>query len=619
MRSPPLNIFPSGSAMPGNIHILKENVCNQIAAGEVVERPASVVKELIENSLDAAATEIVVTVEKGGKTLIRVDDDGSGMNRDDLFLCLERHATSKIADETDLFRLQTLGFRGEALPSIAAVSRMVLESRPRDSLGGWALHLEGGEIKKSQAAGMPMGTSVEVRNLFFNIPARKKFLKSDRTEFSHIADLLFRVALSFPSVRFVLHHDGHTVLNLTRHSDLSHRVQELMGRVLFADMVFFQRSLEDLDVMGFAGKPELQKATSESIYAFVNRRFVKDRLIQHGVMEGYRNWLPRQRYPVVVLFLTLPSDQVDVNVHPAKREVRFRRQRMVHDFIVEALRGAWRKEPFLTSPRETSCVEGVSFVAPEAKSSFHEAGILQTTTGKISSGGVAFESAGDYLPVSQSFPLSASPSWEASSAESGEQGILGGDYSVIRILGQYHNTYIICQEEDDLVLIDQHAAHERIGFERLRKEFQCKEVEKQELLFPLILEVDFKEAAALEEHLGDLARMGFDVEPYGKRSCAVRGVPALLSPQAAEAAFKDALEELSCMEAGSSITDAMERIFIRMACHGMVRANQALSYQEMKALLLDLNSVDLNSHCPHGRPVVKRFKLREIEWMFQRR
>ncbi|NLC71872.1 MAG: DNA mismatch repair endonuclease MutL [Desulfuromonadaceae bacterium] len=606
--------------MAGAIHILSETLCNQIAAGEVVERPASVVKELVENSLDADAGQVVVTVENGGKSLIRVEDDGIGMGRDDLFLSLERHATSKLADEKDLFRLRTLGFRGEALPSIAAVSRMVLQSRMKDSMAGLALHLEGGEIKKTLAAGIPPGTSVEIRNLFFNIPARKKFLKTDATEFAHIADFLFRIALSFPAVRFLLHHNGRTILNLARQQELSHRVRELLGGEVFGAMTAIRRTVGDLELEGFAGSSDLHRATAAAIYTYVNRRFVRDRLIQHAVMEGYRNLLPRQRYPVAVIFLRLPPDQVDVNVHPAKREVRFRRQREVHDFIAETLTGAGRREPaatWLSGREEGDRQPAATFSTGEVPAEGPCGGPDDRIGEPFST--LAFETPAEYgalAPAAASPPRETSPSLPCGPDR---EAVLQGVFSFMRILGQYRRSYIVCQDGDELVLVDQHAAHERIGFERLKAQFRERGVEKQELLLPLVLDLEFNEATALEEHLEELGRLGFDVESYGNRSCVVRAVPALLDQEKVQTVLRDVLEELADLETGSSLDDALDKVFIRMACHGMVRANQALTVEEMKALLADMDSIDLNSHCPHGRPVMIRFSLGEIEGMFLRR
>ncbi|MBN1142394.1 MAG: DNA mismatch repair endonuclease MutL [Deltaproteobacteria bacterium] len=603
--------------MANPVRILPEQLCNQIAAGEVVERPASVVKELVENSLDAGATEVVVTVERGGSSLIRVEDDGIGMNRDDLFLCLERHATSKIAEADDLFRLNSLGFRGEALPSIGAVSRLVLQSRTRDALEGLSLHVEGGTIKKTLAAGMPPGTSVEVRNLFFNLPARRKFLKTDATEFSHIADVLFRMALSFPGVRFVLRHNGQTVLNLSRCRELSPRVLELLGDHVFAELTPVQHISGELKLEGFIGSPGLHRATSGSLYTFVNRRFVRDRLIQHAVMGAFRHFLPRQRYPIAVIFLDLPSEQVDVNVHPAKREVRFRREREVHDFLSETLTGVLRKNSFSPASQAGTAVEDEGSLppnsAPEWRAEPHrvstapEGANLRTAEAAFSYGAV-FSVGG-----SGEEDCPAPPVGSQCPAVTG-----GGRFSSMRVLGQYHHSYLLCQEGDDLVILDQHAAHERIGYERLRAEFKNQGVEKQDLLFPLVLEVSFSEAAVLEQRLAELAQLGFDVEPYGNRSCALRSFPALLTSQQAESALRDVLEEISVIGAGDSIAEALEKVFIRMACHGMVRANQPLTSLEMKALLTALDHCDFNSHCPHGRPVLRRFALAEIEGMFQR-
>jgi DNA mismatch repair protein MutL len=612
--------------MTGTIRILSETLCNQIAAGEVVERPASVVKELVENSLDAGATRIAVTVENGGRSLIRVEDDGRGMGKDDLFLCLERHATSKLSTEEDLFRLQTLGFRGEALPSIAAVSRMVLQSRVRDSLEGLALHLEGGQIKKTQAAGIPPGTSVEVRNLFFNIPARKKFLKTDATEFAHIADFLFRISLSFPGVHFILHHNGRSILNLVKQPGLSQRVRDLLGSEVFGAMKAIHQADGDLELEGFVGSPDLNRATPSFIYTCVNRRFVRDRLVQHAIMEGYRNLLPRQRYPVAVIFLHLPPDQVDVNVHPAKREVRFRRQREVHDFIAAALANAWRKAPVL--PPLPHGGEGMQpgpagawplFRGGESAFGTFGSGASGNSGGENTAPALAFEAPAPYTPVPSPSPPTRPQESPDSAPGPDNKAVFQGLFSFMRVLGQYRNSYIVCQDGDELVLVDQHAAHERIGFERLKAQFRAQGVARQELLLPLVLKLEFSEATAVEEHPEDLGRLGFDVESYGNRSCAVRAIPALLDVQEAGSALRDVLEELASLESGSSIAAALDRVLIRMACHGMVRANQALTMEEMKALLKEMDSIDLNSHCPHGRPVMIRFDLQEIEAMFLRR
>ncbi len=639
--------------MTATIRILSEELCNRIAAGEVVERPASVVKELVENSLDAGAASIVVTIENGGRTLIRVEDDGCGMSRDDLFLCLERHATSKIESDADLFRLRTLGFRGEALPSIASVSRTTLRSRVAGSDEGWELQLEGGTVRKSQGAGMPPGTDIEVRQLFFNVPARRKFLKSDATEFAHCADFISQIALAFPQVRLVLRHNGRVILNLPRQNDPFLRARDVLGDV-FGDALPVERRAGDLCLTGFAAPPEQNRSLADGIHTYVNRRFVRDRLIQHAVLEGYRQLLPKQRYPLAVLFLDLPPEQVDVNVHPAKREVRFRNQREIHDFIATTLLDLWR------APREEEAPSpgtGVPETVPPSAEKrafdlFAPQNVPNVSDGPPES---AIQTAADAaLPGAgalvdgeprAAFPPQTSETVaipEERSADSLAEApgrfqterfspsaappepprhpalFTRGRFGAMRILGQYHETYIVCQDEGDLVLVDQHAAHERIGFERLKAEFRSHAVASQTLLFPVVMDLDFGERDMLEKRKSDMERLGFDLELYGGRSCALRAIPAFLDPGEAEKALRDVAAELLALDASSALEDALDRVLIRMACHGMIRANQALSMQEMRELLRQLDEIDFESHCPHGRPVAQRFSRRAIEAMFQR-
>ncbi|MBR5704658.1 MAG: DNA mismatch repair endonuclease MutL [Deltaproteobacteria bacterium] len=638
--------------MTATIRILSEDLCNRIAAGEVVERPASVVKELVENSLDAGAASIVVTIENGGRTLIRVEDDGCGMSRDDLFLCLERHATSKIESDADLFRLRTLGFRGEALPSIAAVSRTTLKSRIAGSDEGWELQLEGGAVRKSQGAGMPPGTDIEVRQLFFNVPARRKFLKSDATEFAHCADFIGHIALAFPQVRMVLRHNGRVILNLPRQNDPFLRARDVLGDV-FGDALPVERRAGDLCLTGFAAPPQQNRSLADGIHAYVNRRFVRDRLIQHAVLEGYRQLLPKQRYPLAVLFLDLPPEQVDVNVHPAKREVRFRNQREIHDFIATTLLDLWRapREEEAPSPGAGASEAVPSLTEEQAFDLFARENAPNVPDGPPESAPQAADAAPSIESVlvkgesRLAFPPPASEtaavpetrpadgfaerpvsfrterfSPPAGPPEPSRHPALftRGRFGAMRILGQYHETYIVCQDEGDLVLVDQHAAHERIGFERLKAEFHSHAVASQTLLFPVVMDLDFGERDMLEKRKSDMERLGFDLELYGGRSCALRAIPAFLDPGEAENALRDVAAELLALDASSALEDALDKVLIRMACHGMIRANQTLSMQEMRELLRQLDEIDFESHCPHGRPVVQRFSRRAIEAMFQR-
>lgn len=608
--------------MSGTIQILPEQLCNQIAAGEVVERPASVVKELLENALDAGATEITVEVERGGRRLIRVVDDGRGMSKDDALLCLERHATSKIRAADDLFALRTLGFRGEALPSIASVSRMLLRTHAAGEESGWEIYAEGGVIRRANAFGMPPGTTMEVRDLFFNTPARRKFLRKVETELGHIADLVTRLALASPQVRFRLVHDGRTLVDAYRQHRLAERVGALLGRPLLADLL--ELEVDDgqgMRLSGFISQPAVQRATTGALHLYINHRYVRDRVVRHALLEGYRHVLPRGRYPVVVLFLELDPGQVDVNVHPTKDEVRFREQRQVHDFIAEAVRRTLKSSSWLPESPEPQAllqnapaVSGADMgdapraVAPSRDLRQEVQESLDTYTRTHFPPPQPTVSAPAYASGAFSSPVESSP-LPASEA---------GFFSSLRLIGQYRNSYLACQDGQDLVLIDQHAAHERIGFERLRKQYRQGRIPSQALLFPVVIEVDFAEAQALRDSLPHLERLGLIVEPFGGKSYVLKEIPQLLDAGQAEQLLRDLAAELRQIGRSTLAEDALEKVLILMACHGVIRANQALSPPQMTALLRDLDRVDFGAQCPHGRPVMVRQRLAEIEKMFKR-
>jgi len=601
--------------MTSKIRILEENLCNKIAAGEVVERPASVVKELLENALDAGAGEISIEVEQGGKGLVRVSDDGEGMARNDLLLCVERHATSKIASDDDLFRLRTFGFRGEALPSIAAVSRLTLSSRAAAAEAGWEVYLEGGVVRRSGAVGLPCGTVVEVRNLFFNTPARRKFLRRDETELGHIGDVVTKLALANPEVRFRLQHNGRTLIDVYRNHSLEERVAALLGRPLLKDLLPLCRDGEGpLALHGLIAQPGQNRSTSNAIFTYINGRYIRDRVVQHAVMEGYRNLLLKGRYPVVVLFLDLDPELVDVNVHPTKHEVRFRDQRQVHEFIVASLRQALRPTGWLgTLPEAGPAPEGRREPAPAA------AAVAADRIEEAMQAYAAGSETPDLFPrrsqAPQPWPLPMAAGSEPPPA------ILPGPkgyFASLTIIGQYRRSYLLCQDGDDLVLIDQHAAHERIGFERLKAQFFADGIERQLLLFPALLELDFREAAWLGEHLDDLARLGFEIEPFGGNAFVVKATPQLLGEVIVNDLIRDVAGELAALGNSGLLEDALDKVLIRMACHGMLRANQALTPAEARALLEDLDRVDFRGNCPHGRPVMKRLALGEVERMFKR-
>lgn len=595
--------------MSPKIRILPEQLANQIAAGEVVERPASVVKELLENALDAGASELLIEVEQGGRRLVRVTDNGCGMAKDDLFLALERHATSKISSSADLFALHTLGFRGEALPSIASVSRLRLTSRPVDQELGWQIYAEGGTVRQAEAVGTPAGTVVEVRDLFFNTPGRRKFLRSDETEFGHLADVVVRLALARPDIHVRLVHNARTHLEAYRHQHLEERVAALLGRSLTADMLAVEAESGNGEILtGLIGAPKLNRSSGSHLYAYVNGRFVRDRVVQHAILDAYRTLLEKRRYPVAVLFLDLPPEQVDVNVHPTKHEVRFREQQQVHDFVTRAVRARLLGE---TVANAAVAQPPAEVLAPFPVSPVNPADAART--------GVQ-----EALAVYGSHPPARQPSaWQAG----GKGEALAWENRPVttpalpdgwRVIGQYLNSYLVCQAGEDLLLVDQHAAHERIGFEKLRRQLQSAGIERQRLLFPLVIECDHRQAAVIAGHLDDFTRLGFDLEAFGGRSFTLTAMPQLLAGADAERLVLDMAEELAQIGRGSSLDAALDQVLMRLACHAMIRANQPLARPEMETLLAELAAIDFGSHCPHGRPVVRRLGRGEIERFFHR-
>jgi len=609
--------------MASRIQILPEQLCNKIAAGEVVERPASVVKELVENSIDAGASQVHVEIEKGGKRMIRIVDDGCGMNREELFLCLERHATSKINSDEDLFRLQTLGFRGEAVPSIAAVSRMTLRSRDAASEAGWEIYLEGGTVRRADAVGMPQGTTLEIRDLFYRMPARRKFLRRDETELGHVGEVVTKLALANPQIAFRLQHHGRPLIDVPRHDRLEERIAALLGRTVVSELVEVDASAVHWSLKGLASQPTVHRATSGYIYTFVNGRFIRDRVVQHAILEGYRSLMPRGRYPVAVLFLRIDPELVDVNVHPTKHEVRFRQQSEVHDFITASLQDALRPSGWLQGAGGTTHERLQPFAAPQPQAAAEQRQLeIREALGNYAARNVAdaprnwADAAG---PASRAVERGVQlRSDDDLPATASVQPAGGGFFSSLQLIGQFHNSYLLCQDGADLLLIDQHAAHERIGFERLKRQWAAGALEQQRLLFPVMLEFSHQEVPSLEENLPRLERFGFELEPFGGRSYALKAVPRLLGDNEATQLLRDLVAELAALGNSDVLEAALDRILILIACHGMVRANQGLAPAEIRSLLQDLDGVDFGAQCPHGRPVMHRLPLAEIERFFKR-
>lgn len=602
--------------MAPRIKILPEQLTNKIAAGEVVERPASVVKELVENALDAGADSIEVAIESGGKRLIRVTDNGSGMGRDDLLLAMERHATSKISSDEDLFALGTLGFRGEALPSVASVSRLTLRSRERDALEGWEVYAEGGRIRDVKNCGMAPGTVIEVRNLFFNTPARLKFLRSIETEAGHVGDLLVRLALSRPDVRFSYLVDGKVSLKATSVS-LSDRAAEVLGRALAGELFPFAWREGEVAVEGLLGSPACHRSSTGYLYTYINGRFIRDKVVQHAVLQAYRSLLERGRYPVVVLNLSLPAGEVDVNVHPTKHEVRFREQGRMHDAIVAALAGSLQQTPWLrhgqvsrpagTEPpqraRVTAVQEALARYQPRTETRQYVLPVPPPAPAES-----VAEPA--FTPVSPAPLLPA----ELTATPPAAAGIFSG----LTVIGQFQAEYILCQDERDLVLIDQHAAHERVAFERLKREYGAGRVESQGLLFPETVDLPHRLHAVAGERGEVLEQVGFNLESFGGTTWLLKGVPRLLAAGGYLQALHDTLEDLAGLGRSRTVQDAVEAILIRLACHSVVRGTHALTITEIQGLLRRMDATDCASNCPHGRPVVARIPRPDLDKLFKR-
>ncbi|MBM2837922.1 MAG: mismatch repair protein MutL [Deltaproteobacteria bacterium] len=599
----------------GIINLLPENLINQIAAGEVVERPASVVKELIENSIDAGATEMIVDIEDGGRKLIRVTDNGCGMSREDALLSLQRHATSKISTVTDLFNISTLGFRGEALPSIASVSRLKLTTVPKGSISGTSIQIDGGKEVEVKEFGGAVGTTIEVRDLFFNTPARLKFMKSTTTELSHITETITRMAISYPSIRFIYNHNGSPIYNLPSSKDLLSRV---CGMIKEEEKSFLPVSLNSkINVSGYVSGPDINRPTQKSIYIFVNGRFVRDRVILHALMDACRTVMEKDRYPLAFLFLDVPPSDVDVNVHPAKSEVRFKKtdeiHRAVYAAVSEALKGWTEKKtsgqwPVVSGQRN-------EFQTPD--SNYQER--VMEAIGRYAASNSSEFGVRNYPIPSPTLPLKGREFFPRLQGEGQGEGGVVEFFSSLTVLGRVGGTYIVCSTGNDLCLIDQHAAHERIAFERLKKTYRDSRPESQTLLIPEVVDLPQSEGMLIGEHLEVLSRTGLEVEHFGGDTFVIKSVPAALSDKNIRGLVRDIADELAHSGRTKSIDELMERLFSRMACHSAVEGGDYMDPREIAALLRDLDSIDFSSNCPHGRPVFVMLSQVEIEKMFGRR
>ncbi|WP_448384171.1 DNA mismatch repair endonuclease MutL [Desulfosoma sp.] len=597
----------------GKIKVLSDHLCNQIAAGEVVERPAAVVKELVENSVDAGARRIRVFLEKGGRALVRVVDDGEGMSPEDALLALERHATSKIATAEDLQAIRSLGFRGEALPSIAAVSRLEMITREKEAVSGTRIVVEGGTIRTVEEVGCPAGTSITVRDLFYNVPARRKFLRTVETETAHISDMFLRLALAQPDLYWQLAHHDRTVHDFPKAASLHDRVYHVFGAAVAKSLIPVDFQTEHAAVRGLIGPPELQRANSRSLFLFVNKRPVKDTLLTHAVLTAYDTLLPKGTYPFVVLFVDVPPRLVDVNVHPTKREVRFRDPPLVLDGVrramaqglESAMKASWTR-PFYAS------LESPRPAAAAAAAAESRAGLQGMQPWTVS--GPAARPEPVPMPWPNRLP-EGSPAGDAPREERPHEPTGPPAFSSLRILGQLACAYILVEAPDGLILIDQHAAHERISYERLMAGFGS--AGSQRLAPPVVLDLPPLEADALSRWLPEVQFLGFDIEPFGGGSFVIHAMPSVLK-HTDPAALIRRLAETTPAEERTPRVGLMEKLAHTAACHASVRAGQRLNLEEMRQLLKDLDATRLSATCPHGRPLWWKITLDQIQRFFQR-
>ena len=611
------------------IRRLSGALIDQIAAGEVVERPASVVKELVENALDADSSRIRVDLRNGGRDWIAVADDGWGMSPEDAQLCLERHATSKIASVDDLLRIGTYGFRGEALAAIASVSRLRLRSRPRETADATEIQVEAGEIRSQHAVGGPPGTRIEVADLFSAIPARRKFLKTATTEWGHISDWLARAALSLPSIHFDVQRDDRPAFSWPATDDPLERIAAVISEADAAAFTPVSRAAGGLTLEGFVSRPERHRSTTAGIYLYVNRRPVRDRVLQHALVEIYRDLLPRGRFPAAVLFLDVPHEQVDVNVHPAKWEVRFADPRAIHELVRHGVRDAVAARRWLAVDGAPGAAAGSAETAATMRTTANHATARASQAPDGGSSDWVFAEGVDPADRATAQLAVDSPGlrFDAFHAtEPEKEGAARVRFADLRLLGQLLSTYLVLEAKDQLLLIDQHAGHERVLFERLRAEWLERGVESQGLLTPTTLRVEPVPLAALIECRDSVARLGFDFEPFGAATVAIRAVPALLAGRDPAQLVRNLAEELAAageaadaLRAGSRSLDAADRVFASLACHSARRRGDVLSPQEQRALLDAMDASPWAPCCPHGRPVAVAFELAEIERRFSRR
>jgi len=633
----------------GKIKVLPDAVANQIAAGEVVERPASVVKELLENSLDAGSTDIRVEIEAGGRRLIRIVDNGCGMMRDDALLAFERHATSKLQTVHDLDQIGTLGFRGEALPSIASVSRLTLETGSREESTGTRVTINGGKMIQCEEAGLAAGTIITVRDLFYNVPARKKFLRSEQTELAHIASLVTHYSLAHPDKSFELHHGPSELLRVTPVATAQERVFQVFGSRTLEDLVEFGPESKTLstsdgeqkvfELSGFFSKPHVQKLNRNSIYLFVNGRLIRDKLLLHALTSAYHNLIPPACYPFALIFLDCDFGEVDVNVHPSKTEVRFRHSSFVHDFVRDSVRGKlMESKPVSSLPlpavTPTQPAAGLPFseftqrienAAPDLYEPIipvagpglgSDAPILRLEMPPAPPQRFDFTDSQSQPPVRMRIPDTHGPlpPGVAALSEYDSLGSLGD----LRPIGQLHNSFIIAAGRDGLWIVDQHVAHERILFEQVLRQFARREAQQQRLLMPMVMELTVGQQIEYARIADELAGAGFETEPFGNRTIAIKAAPAGLGSGDIEKAILEILDIAETELRKASVEDLRRNIAASVSCRAAIKINTPLDQQKMEYLLNELAKCEYPMACPHGRPIALRYSTREILRGFHR-
>jgi DNA mismatch repair protein MutL len=592
-----------------HIVVLSEEIANKIAAGEVVERPASIVKELLENAIDAGATDIKIELEKGGCQSIKIIDNGSGIEHEDVSLVFERHATSKINRFEDLFNVVSFGFRGEAMASIASIARVELLTRRSNDLTGTKAIVETGAIREISPAGCPQGTQISVTKIFSNVPARRKFLKTEATEQAACLDVITRLALAHEDVRFKVFHNGKEVFNTPEVKSINDRIAMVMGGEFSDRSIPVDEGKDRLRLTGFISRPEYTKSNSKSIYLFINKRFIRDNSVTHAVLSSYRQIIEPRRYPAAVLFLEMPPEDIDVNVHPAKLEVRFKNPRDVYELVSRTIVHG-------LAQAQTSKGNFIYRLAPKEKQEYSASSLRENlpgmTFGAFSRQNLYQSINSDLLKRSAGANFLSDPKMDYVSKKESLS------FAGMKYIGQYANTYLIFEGEERLVLLDQHAAHERILLEKLKKENAGK-VASQSLLLPEIVNLTPGQVSMFSDYLDILRDIGLEIEIFGRDTIVVKAVPATLAQVKISEMISDIADQLGDQSESPTFREKREKILVSLACRAAIKANRSLAAEEVSALCRELESTSFNQTCPHGRPVTISFSLSEIERMFKRK